>query len=481
MSSRFIILLLLTTLLSACVPQERFWWAPDGKTAAVLIDGHLRISNGAGILSPPFPMENSEARVVQAEWLPDGSKVLVTRILPAADWEDLKTRLHADESRRVESLADGMPSLLQAALLAGGDIKNAGALLNRVLPNEPEIATSALLLSLQRNRAEILSSAVKAPQVRASLKEISEKQPYLFHELCLIDPADENPIQNRLIVEQTIRALGGAKASPSHSFVAYAKRDGKGQSVSIEIRSLENPAKSLSFANGVYATFDWTPDGNSLVYVAPAGPIDSVAKTVRVAEVFDQNGKLNTGETTAQSKSGYSATDLATAFIPFLPRVECLPDGHVLFAAQSGERPVAGNELPGDAKLFRVSLSTRQVSTIPTRDGHLPMNLSHFVPSPDGKRVAVVESDSNAVALVDLATGETEFIASPQIKSNCRTLPAWRNKDELSYALPDGKGGVTWVLRVRDGSLYEMSQDWPQEALADWMEYPDEQSNNTSD
>ena len=137
--------------------------------------------------------------------------------------------------------------------------------------------------------------------------------------------------------------------------------------------------------------------------------------------------------------------DLAYALIPFTPRLAVLPDGDVLFASQPSNLPVRGGEPAVSARLYRISAKGGDPAPVPTAEGALPMDLGHFVPSPDGRKVAVVESGTDAVAVVD---------------ANELTFPA----------LDPATGSVRWVL-LHDEKIEVLSADWPGEATAGWLEF----------
>lgn len=99
------------------------------------------------------------------------------------------------------------------------------------------------------------------------------------------------------------------------------------------------------------------------------------------------------------------------------------------------------------------------------------MNLGYFTASPDGKHVAVVESDTDAVAVVEVETGEVEIVSKSHQNAKCRTLPAWRNANELSFARLDQKTGkVDWVLWKTGGKSTVLNQDWAGDLTDDWIE-----------
>jgi hypothetical protein len=111
--------------------------------------------------------------------------------------------------------------------------------------------------------------------------------------------------------------------------------------------------------------------------------------------------------------------------------------------------------------------------TIPGATGSLPQELAYFAPSPDGRQIAVVESGSDAVAVLDVTNGALKVI-SPKYGWKSRTLPAWRATNELYFAgLPGSSSTRPEVLCwSKNGTLHVFSHDWSDEAVNDLLEKP---------
>jgi hypothetical protein len=147
-----------------------------------------------------------------------------------------------------------------------------------------------------------------------------------------------------------------------------------------------------------------------------------------------------------------------------------LSDDRVLFASQPAKLPALSSGLDLEPRLFVISADGKSVSEVPTAPGDLPTNLSFFVASPDGKRVAVVESDTVAVAVVELATGKTEIVSPAQPRWGCRTMPAWKSATELTFAALDGAAGTPkWMLWEQGKGVRSISEKWPVNAVKDWL------------
>jgi hypothetical protein len=163
---------------------------------------------------------------------------------------------------------------------------------------------------------------------------------------------------------------------------------------------------------------------------------------------------------------------LATIASIHPPRVRCLPDGKLLVASVESQFPAAPNAQQ-ETRFYLIDALGGVPSAIPTEAKALPMELAHFVPSPDGNWIAIVESGSDAVAVLNVATGALE-VASPNQGWKCRALPAWRGSDELYFAaLPDaGAKRPEWMGWSRGAKPRSFSAGWGEPAVSGLLEAP---------
>jgi hypothetical protein len=162
--------------------------------------------------------------------------------------------------------------------------------------------------------------------------------------------------------------------------------------------------------------------------------------------------------------------DLALAILPSPPRLAALPGGRVLFASIPATLPAPSKDVDPEPRLFVISADGKSVQAIPTAPGDLPTNLSFFAVSPDGTRVAVVESATDAVAVVELATGRTEIVSPAHPEWQCRTLPNWRSPTELTFAALSGpEGKPQWMLWSPGKGVRSISDRWLPATTEDWL------------
>jgi hypothetical protein len=92
--------------------------------------------------------------------------------------------------------------------------------------------------------------------------------------------------------------------------------------------------------------------------------------------------------------------------------------------------------------------------------------------SPDGKLVAVVEADRDAVAVLELGSGKVEIISPSHDGWKARLIPAWRTVRELTFGAP-GKDKRRELYSWQPGGASKvLSQDWPAELTEGWVEGP---------
>ena len=167
---------------------------------------------------------------------------------------------------------------------------------------------------------------------------------------------------------------------------------------------------------------------------------------------------------------------LATALCPDHPRLAVLPDGRVLFASQTVKLPALHVDGQVDSQLYLLSPDSSQLAVLPTAPGALPAFPGHFALSPDGRKLAVVESNVDAVAVVDIATAQTQLISDPHDNWRCRTLPAWRSSSELTFAaIHDGR--PHWLAWTESAGIRPLSTQWPETMTKEWLEKREQHQN----
>lgn len=450
--------------LTACEPKERALWSPDGSRAAVLIGHQLHFTDDTGRLTGSLAASDDgpgNLLVEKMAWSADGRTLVLHRVRLAPTWEDLGPMLPSTESARVEALATRMPDLLRAAAALHGDSDRADQLIAKIAGTEHEAILNALRLAFVRDRGALEESLVDAPKARRSLATASdEAKGFFLHELALVRLAGDGGDPAVDTIVRGLQRPASLQLSPAYPVLAAAFSRSGEKVHDLEVIALDGSSRA-TVATETSAAFAWSSDGRSLISLAPvAGEGGALMRLVR-HEVLDSSGAIAIGK----------ANELAIAVIPFAPRLAVMPDGGILFASQPGTLPMPAGGA-GQPRLYLITADGGSIREVPTGEGALPMDLGYFVVSPDGNRVAIVESGTDAVAVVDLASGASELVSAPHPGWKCRTLPSWKSPDELSYAsLDPATGRIRWLLwkSGRDESI-ELSADWPSGATAGWLE-----------
>jgi hypothetical protein len=160
---------------------------------------------------------------------------------------------------------------------------------------------------------------------------------------------------------------------------------------------------------------------------------------------------------------------------PYLPRVRVLPDGSLIFASVETSFP----SLPSahsESSFFVVSPGSegkKPMKKIKCDGGLLPADLSSFAPSPDGKQLAIVDGEGDAVRLLTVETGSVQTVW-PKDRCKSRTLPAWRGARELFFVgLPkEAVARPEWMQWSAEGGARVFSGHWEEAGLTPLLFVP---------
>lgn len=450
--------------LVSCEPRERAEWAPDGSRAALLVEQRLYFTDMDGGLSGALADHDEDPGrfLVDAfDWLPDSSGLVVHRVRLTPKWEDIAKLLAPMESARVEALAARLPDLLRAAVAIHGDSDRADQLLGKMVPGESLAMSNALRLALARDSGAVRAALSDAPGVLASIDGDRELLGFLLHEIAVLRPDQDKPSE---VIWRGLRGVSSLRVSPKHEVVAAAFETGKENQYDLQVLSFGG-GPPLLVAGSTSRAYDWTPDGVSLVSLSSISEGNGGLVEIERRRVLDENGKV--GEVLPGAEGD---GELAYAIVAFAPRLAVLPDGAILFASHPAPLPAAANDLGENPRLYRLPAEGGTPVAVPTEDGALPMDLGYFVPSPDGSRVAVVESGTDAVAVIDLESGKSELVSPPHAGWKSRVMPSWRNAEEFTYATGDEESGrVRWML-WKAGESRDLAKEWPEKITQGWME-----------
>lgn len=487
--SRRLLLTVAAVALSGCFPEERFWWSPAGDRALVSINDQLHVVTTEGALGTALPELSMEGALVKTvSWLPDGSGFVCQRVRRLASWEQTLALIPAEEATAVDQFVPVVLPLLEAATKIA---KNADSLesILQVLPSGERLRFHvAFQRAWQQDPAGMERLLTALPQGAEIVAETKKKGAgYDLSELCLFKLDAKGggagapvSLSRSLLMPSVI-----PKASPKHPYVACLKLSEKQEAATLEVLPLEG-GPAMVIARNVAGAFDWLPDGRTLVFMAPIGGGDGEKlQSIHRITVVQENGALMkpSYETQADGSSvRIKASDrlaepvtLATAIMLNRPALQALPDGRVLFASQPATLPAAGTGPGLEPRLYVIAADGQSVKAVPTAPGDLPTNLGYFVVSPDGKHIAVVESDTDALAVVETNSGKTQIISSPHPGWQCETIPAWKSATDLSFAaLGSDAKTPQWMMWSASAGVRSLSATWPAATTAKWLQHKEQ-------
>ena len=459
--ARVVFAIALTLLFTGCDETlEKMEWSPDGKQAAVLLRGDLCLSDAAGVLSAPLVSD-----IACATWLPDGSGLIGVRSLHPESWKEAVALLSSEEATNLEHLALAFIGLLEGALEASdGSFDEIADRFLAPLKIDSSEKLAAVLACVSHTQAKPLKKLIgKAPKKQREQleRDFSEIRQIRLEQLFAVR-FDGNHSADLRSFLCTTDALSEARPSPDGRAAAFV-REG-----TLQIIALEDGAKPFNTSQPVIGSIAWGREGKSVVFAAPTSkwePGKNNLSTVTRIEVAREADEWKAAE----------PVKIAEICSNYLPRVRVLPDGSLIFASLEISFPSVPSA-PSASSFFVIAESSgdkKPMQKIKSEEGLLPADLSGFAPSPDGKRLAVVDGEGDAVRLLTLETGSVETVW-PKSRCKSRTLPAWRGSGELFFiALP--KGAVArpeWMQWSAEGGARVFSGHWEEAGLTPLLFVP---------
>ncbi len=480
-----LVISLLTALgLSSCFPEPRAWWSPAGDRAIVMIEDRLHLVSADGELGAPLTDEvfHKDALVKTVSWLPDGSGFVCQRTRLVSSWEEVRTMIPVAEAEVVEKMRTTVLPLLEAAARLAPNAKTLDEALSSLPVVMKQRFRSAARLAYQQDKTAVEKVLLALPDGAEIVQSLQKAgSGFEVNELCVFKLEAGRATKPLSLARSLLSPALLPRVSPKHQAVAFLRLAEDEESAALEVMSLDGRA-SLIVATHVSAAFDWMPDGRALVFMAPIGSDGEKLQSIHRITVVQENGDLmkpRQGNEPGAVADQKERTDLlgepvtlATAITLNRPALQTLPDGRVLFASEPMTLPATGTGLEVEPRLFVISTDGKTVRPVPTAAGDLPTDLAYFAASPDGRHIAVVESETDAVAVVEVDSGKTQIISPPHPRWQCETVPAWKSATELTFAALHGSALVPkWMLWSEAGGIRCISEKWPATATAKWLEY----------
>lgn len=449
-------------LFTGCLPEEFIWWSPDGQTAAIRASDGLRLASTNGRLSEVVLTGD----IHSAAWLPDGSNLLVSRSFRLTNWAAAAQLIPADEAAATLQMARAVPDLLKAGLTASGGswadltstfIEPLGITDSTAL----EPAWNCAVLALGPQLLAVAAAFTNAAELTAEVRS-AQTNGIAVHELAVLTLRNGRPAGEPRSLVRSLRPLVNPLLCPRYPILSYQTGDGVLKALTLDGK------RSLLVAPDHTVASAWSADGRSLFHIEMTKS-DKIGE-IRSGAVLNDIGQL------LQDPPKTETLALAVFASEAAPRLAVLPNGRILFATVPVSLPTPASGLSPRAQFFLLDPAQPSAPVQPVKitEGTLPDDLSAFALSPDGRHVAVVEGNTDAVAVLELATGEVRIISSAHPGCKSRLIPAWRTAAELSFAgLPSPAAPRPELILWRpDAPTRLLSPDWPEFILKPWLEAP---------
>ncbi len=441
----------LAVLTIACGPEKRVQWSPDGKSAAVISDGTLFLTNEQGAQS-----RSIAEGVVRMSWLPDSARILAVTEKKVKSWDEL-ARLAPVDFREKESIAAAQTLTEELLGYEGqiGDFKpsNAAALTG-------EQWASALLYIKRQGDMRL-----KQKLGEKDWKDLEDLEVEV-RGLRVVSTTTEPMVSGQFLL-RTMEDIAEPRISPDGTTAAIVTKHmrgwfGSGDTV-LSVISLSTGSVPVQIADHVSENPDWTPDGGSLVFIRCGDRLsedsdrDSIGLVGRRA-VRDKAGAISVGSS--------PVVELARVLFQDGLKVRCMRDGKILFSANELSLPAEAADFPGRMTLFVIQPGTPVAvkRLLPDSKAQaLPDRADLFELSPNQQRIAVPGSKGR-ISVVSLETGEIEPVVDKDGPDDLATVPVWRNDAQLCFAALSGPEAGS----VRRPEIVLWSQSQPRNIVLPW-------------
>jgi hypothetical protein len=475
--------LLAALSLSGCYPEERVWWSPKGDRAIVAVNDQLHLVTAEGEQGQPLLGSSSikDWLIKTLDWLPDGTGFVCSRRRYVRTWAETQKLIPAKESDRIEEWLPMVLPTLEFQIARVKEPANITGLQGLIPGNDKALFEAGLRVLFERQRADVEKVLRKVPHGEGLLAELADPRGmFSVIELCVVRLEQPTDAALQGIAWGLLDPVFMPKVSPKHDVIAFLQTYDNRDAPYLKVMSLDGKT-SLDIAQQIsFGGFQWMPDGRTLVFTNALGQPGDSLQSIQQITVLQESGALMLPPYEVQpdgSQLRVEAADrlseprlLALALLPGRASLHPLPDGRILFASQPITLPAVEARPKLEPLLHLIAADGQSVSTVPTAPGDLPTDLNYMVVSPDGKRVAVVEGATDAVAVVEVDTGKTEIISEPHPDWSCETMPAWKSATELTFAALDDKTHAPcWMLWSVTGGKRSLSGRWPAADTHDWL------------
>lgn len=454
-------------------PESRFHWSPDGSRAGVLSNGTLHLVSKDGAIVETLKNSDEDPGVLEIQsfgWLPGPEGMWIHRTRTLQTWAEVRLLLPEEQVSDVERLSKAMPQLFSAMAACYDPESDSSPVLEEIILKDTNYfaALAHAMIEIPDALAESLEGSPELHEEFASDVEPPFEE-WELHELVTLkgNTSAISGVTPAIPFLRSLTSFSQIKASPTLPILATTRSPGfLSDVVQLEVHSMDGSLHHQLGKQESEFDFAWSLDGLSLVIMSSQG--DDELHSIRRRLLFHESGRKLTGEEE-------ETTVLANMVSHHGPWLEVLSSNDILFSSTPSTFPTVlaedSNEKP---RLYRISESENAMKPIAHQADALPSD-GHYVVSPDGKRVAIVETSSDAISVLELEGGQVTLVSPEHSQWKCRTLPAWRSNTELSFVAlgPEGKS-IQWQLW--DAETLEtrvLSDSWPETTTDGWLVRPD--------
>lgn len=453
-----LILTLAAALLVGCLPKKRIVWSPDGRMAAVVTDNDLRFIDGEGAV---LPLRLAGA-VKQCAWFPDAGRIVAAFSTKAKTWSEAEKLLSNAQTARISAFAREVRPRIMAYQGDWDDFK--------LSPQDKHSGSMELaaMIYLRDRLSEGLPK--KLGEKWKDLEDLEMDITRLG-----VFTIEHSTLSPGRILAASIDEINTPRVAPGGKLVSFltGRWEGSDDDAALYVVPTgSGPSKLI--ANHVALDYDWSPDGRSLAFIRatsakPEDDADARIGQLTTATVAAADGTLFEEPSPVKDRVGL--------FFSEIMGVRWLKDGRLLFSSVELCLPVTTGDMPQQWSLFvldpRMSASVTRVLArdfIQSMEDSLPL----FELSPDERRVLLPQSNGH-IAIYEFATGESTRLVKKQddAEDKIRSLPCWRNNDEVCFVVPRRSKGNTKipakVVIWRDGNQRSLSKDWPDDMKNGWL------------
>jgi hypothetical protein len=440
-----------------CLPEKRIAWSPDGSRALVIAADGLRLCDAQGRLTEPLLPSQ------RAVWMPEGKRILSIHGSMATRWSIVEPVLNAEQ---LDQIARAAGELHKQLLAHDGPWDKFDPKIDPPLTGG-ELA--AALLYVRDNLHEGL------PEHLGEKWKDLEKMELNLWSVQVFD-VEEKEVLPGALLHLGLDEPHGLRVAPNGRLAGFLLPlpGGKNPRYQLFAAPTDGAQPPRWVANDVAMEYDFSPDGTQIAYIHTPTPPEDGSDTIvlgglATVRVADADGRLLDEWTEQQDHVGL-------LFSPVLA-VRWLHDGRLVFTSHETSLPATTRDMPQRWGLF--VLDPRMGSTVIRllgRDFEHPLanDFCFFEFSPDESRV-LLPGPWGQVTCYTSSNGHAEtVIADTSSKDRWRSLPVWRNNEEICFVAPRGSSMASperaeIVLWKSDKQHRVISRDWPAEAVAEWL------------